>query len=170
MSAVEEDTRWVPVGFRNHDGQRGTGESVGEALLGRLLDRAHLVPPRLVGTLVAQEIAAAGGRDVAIHVQDYDQVHLQPLGGPGLCGKRVPIDDSREGLAFTTDDTVEDPLADGRVRLHLPMLDGSDRVGVLSLTLPAVTDGDRRLAQRLAGLVADAEGMRDGRHDENGVA
>ena len=35
------------------------------------------------------------------------------------------------------------------------MLDGSDRVGVLAFTLPAVDDNDRRLAQRLAGLTAD---------------
>jgi serine phosphatase RsbU (regulator of sigma subunit) len=44
---------------------------------------------------------------------------------------------------------------DGGVRLYMPMLDGSDRVGVLALTLPAVDDNDRRLAQRIAGLTAD---------------
>jgi serine phosphatase RsbU (regulator of sigma subunit) len=37
----------------------------------------------------------------------------------------------------------------------VPMLDGSDRVGVLGLTLPQVDDNDRRLAQRIAGLTAD---------------
>jgi hypothetical protein len=41
------------------------------------------------------------------------------------------------------------------VRLYLPMLDGSDRVGVLAFTLSTVDDNDRRLAQRLAGLTAD---------------
>ena len=35
------------------------------------------------------------------------------------------------------------------------MLDGSDRIGVLGLTLPRLTDYDRQLAQRLAGLAAD---------------
>jgi serine phosphatase RsbU (regulator of sigma subunit) len=54
-----------------------------------------------------------------------------------------------------SDTAVEDRRADGWVRMHLPMLDGSDRVGVLVLELPRVNDADRRLAQRLAGLVAD---------------
>ncbi len=41
------------------------------------------------------------------------------------------------------------------MRLFVPMLDGSDRVGILVFTLDAVDDHDRRLARRLAGLVAD---------------
>jgi serine phosphatase RsbU (regulator of sigma subunit) len=155
MPAGGEDRTSAPVGFRDRSGSRSVEESLGESLLGSLLDRAHLIPPRLVGALVAQEVRAAGGADVAIHLQDFDQVSLQPLGGPALVGRRVLIHESPEGQAFRTDALVELELPDGRRRLHLPMLDGSDRVGVFSLTLPRVADGDRRLAQRLAGLVAD---------------
>ena len=50
---------------------------------------------------------------------------------------------------------VERAEPDESVRLFLPMLNGSDRVGVLAFTLPEVADDDRRLAGRLAGLVAD---------------
>ena len=39
--------------------------------------------------------------------------------------------------------------------MYLPLLDGSDQVGVMALTLDAVDDDDRRLLRRLAGLVAD---------------
>jgi Stage II sporulation protein E (SpoIIE) len=39
--------------------------------------------------------------------------------------------------------------------MFLPLLDGSDEVGVLILTLTEVDDDDRRLLRRLAGLVAD---------------
>jgi hypothetical protein len=39
--------------------------------------------------------------------------------------------------------------------MYLPLLDGSDEVGVLALTLDAVDEDDRRLLRRLAGLVAD---------------
>ena len=49
---------------------------------------------------------------------------------------------------------MEVPQADG-VRMYLPLLDGSDQVGVMALTLDAVDDDDRRLLRRLAGLVAD---------------
>ena len=142
------------VGFADVEGRSRT-ESLGERVLGSLLDRAHLMPARLVGPLVAQEITAVGGTDVSIWLQDYDQRTLQPLSGPGLVGVPAPIDGSLPGRAFTQDARIEQPLADGCVRLYLPMLDGSDRVGVLAFTLPGVDDNDRRLAQRLAGLTAD---------------
>jgi Stage II sporulation protein E (SpoIIE) len=136
-------------------GGRSRDESLGERLLGSLLDRAHLMPPRLVGPLVAQEIAEMGGRDVAVYLQDFDHAVLRPLQGPGLVGSVEPIDGSPAGAAFRTDQRCEVPQDDGSVRLFVPMLDGSDRVGVLALTLPEVDDNDRRLAQRLAGLTAD---------------
>jgi hypothetical protein len=142
------------LGFADPGG-RTRGESLGERLLGSLLDRAHLMPPRLVGPLVAQEVAEMGGRDVAIYLQDFEHLMLRPLEGPGLVGDPEPIDGSHAGDAFRSDQRCEVPQSDGAVRLFLPMLDGSDRVGVLALTLPGVDDNDRRLAQRLAGLTAD---------------
>lgn len=142
------------VGFTDPDG-RSRQESLGERILGSLLDRAHLMPPRLVGPLVAQEIAAMGGRDVAIYLQDFEHAVLRPLGGPGLGGTPEPIDDSPAGTAFRTDRPYEVAQPDGATRLFMPMLDGSDRVGVLALTLPHVDDNDRRLSQRIAGLTAD---------------
>lgn len=142
------------IGFTDPDG-RSRVESLGERLLGSLLDRAHLMPPRLVGPLVAQEIVTMGGRDVAIYLQDFEHSVLRPLQGVGLTGAPEPIDDSDAGSAFRTDRTCEVPQPDGGIRMFVPMLDGSDRVGVLALTLPRVDDNDRRLAQRIAGLTAD---------------
>jgi serine phosphatase RsbU (regulator of sigma subunit) len=152
-------------GFRDVTGRCPPDESVGEWLLGTLLDRAHLIPPRLVGPLAAQQLRAAGADGVAIHLQDLDQVVLRPLEGPGLVGATVPIADSDVGRAFATDTVQEVPLPDGRVCLHVPMLDGSDRIGVLSLVLPEVDGHDRRLAQRVAALVADLVVTKDGYTD-----
>jgi len=151
MPSTGEDAGSRPAGFRAAFEGQPTAESLGEALLGRLLDRAHLTPPELVGPLVAQEARAVGVTEVGILLQDYDQAHLQPLRGRGLTGQPVPIAASPAGRAFATDEVVEEEQPDGSVRLLLPMLDGSDRVGVLT----RVNDADRRLAQRLAGLVAD---------------
>ncbi len=142
------------LGFADPDGRSRT-ESLGERLLGSLLDRAHLMPPRLVGPLVAQEIAAMGGTDVAIYLQDFEHMALRPLQGPRLGGSPQGIDSTPAGEAFRTDAAVEVTQDDGSVRMYVPMLDGSDRVGVLALTLPRVDDNDRRLAQRIAGLTAD---------------
>jgi hypothetical protein len=130
-------------------------EGFGERLLGQLLDRAHEMPPQLVAPLVAEEVSRVGGRDVSILLQCYEQLELVPLPGRGLVvGEAMPIDGSRAGDAFLSLTAVEDVQDDG-VRMHLPLLDGSDEVGVLALTLDSVDDADRRLLRRLAGLVAD---------------
>ena len=80
---------------------------------------------------------------------------LVPLAGARLL-VRAPqsIDESLAGRAFRTDKSVERPQDDG-VRLFVPLLDGTDRVGVLAFTLDAVDDDGRRLSRRLAGLIAD---------------
>jgi serine phosphatase RsbU (regulator of sigma subunit) len=154
MVTASEETE-PQAGFTDRDEGRPVAESAGERLLGALLDRVHLIAPRLVGQLIAQEARIAGATDVSIHLQDLAQLTLRPLTGRGLVGAPLPIADSLAGQAFSTEEPVEEPLPDGSVRLHLPMLDGSDRVGVLGLTLPRLDDHDRQLAQRLAGLVAD---------------
>lgn len=130
-------------------------EGFGERLLGQLLDRAHEMPPQLLAPLVAEEVHRIGGRDVSILLQDYGQLELVPLPGRGLTvGDAVPIDGSRAGEAFLRLTAVEDEQDDG-VRMYLPLLDGSDEVGVMAITLDTVEDDDRRLLRRLAGLVAD---------------
>ncbi|MEU1630293.1 PP2C family protein-serine/threonine phosphatase [Streptomyces sp. NPDC020096] len=130
-------------------------EGFGERLLGVLLDRAHEMPPQLIAPLIAEEVARVGGRDVSILLQDYGQLLLVPLPGRGLTvGEPEPIGDSHAGAAFLHATTVEVAQADG-VRMYLPLLDGSDQVGVMVLTLDVVDDDDRRLLRRLAGLVAD---------------
>lgn len=130
-------------------------EGFGERLLGQLLDRAHEMPAHLIAPLVAEEAAKVGGRDVSIYLQDYEQLMLAPLPGRGLrVGDALPIDGSHAGQAFLSKRVVEERQAE-HVRMYLPLLDGSDVVGVMALTLDAVEEDDRRLLRRLAGLVAD---------------
>ncbi|MDO0914861.1 PP2C family protein-serine/threonine phosphatase [Streptomyces sp. DT2A-34] len=140
---------------RPDEGVLDRSEGFGERLLGVLLDRAHEMPPQLIAPLIAEEVARVGGRDVSILLQDYGQLVLVPLPGQRLMvGEPEPIGDSPAGTAFLHATTVEVPQSDG-VRMYLPLLDGSDQVGVMALTLDTVDDDDRRLLRRLAGLVAD---------------
>ncbi len=130
-------------------------EGFGERLLGTMIDRAHEMPPQLIAPLVAEVIAAIGGRDVAVFLPDYDQMHLVPLRGKGLVtGEPELIDESLAGRAFLSDAMIEEVLTAG-VRCFVPLLDGTDRVGVLAFTTNRPDDDDRRLARRFAGLVAD---------------
>jgi serine phosphatase RsbU (regulator of sigma subunit) len=146
----------VTEGGRHPDkGMVDRSEGFGERLLGVLLDRAHEMPPQLIAPLIAEEVSHVGGRDVSILLQDYGQLYLVPLPGRRLVvGEPEPIGDSHAGTAFLHATPVEVSQADG-VRMFLPLLDGSDQVGVLALTLDTVDDDDRRLLRRLAGLVAD---------------
>lgn len=99
-------------------------------------------------------VAGVGGRDVSVLLQDYEQLMLVPLPGRRLTvGERAPIDGPPAGTAFRSRTPVEVPQADG-VRIYLPLLGGSDQVGVLALSLDTVVDDDRRLLHRLAGLAA----------------
>ncbi|MBT2401976.1 PP2C family protein-serine/threonine phosphatase [Streptomyces sp. ISL-100] len=130
-------------------------EGFGERLLGVLLDRAHEMPPQLIAPLIAEEVARVGGRDVSILLQDYAQELLVPLPGRGLLvGEPEVIGESSAGTAFLRAKPIQERQADG-VRVYLPLLDGSDEVGVMALTLDTIDDDDRRLLRRLAGLVAD---------------
>lgn len=130
-------------------------ESFGEALLGAVLDRAHELPPHLVGPLFADVVERLGGRRPQVLLQDYGQLLLVPLRGEGLTGgDPQDIDASAAGRCFLDAQRVEVPEDDG-VRVYLPLLDGGDQVGVMAVTLNRVDDDDRRLLGRLSGLVAD---------------
>ncbi|RKN04500.1 PP2C family protein-serine/threonine phosphatase [Streptomyces radicis] len=131
-------------------------EGYGERLLGLLLDRVRQMPPQLIAPLVAEEVGRMGGRDVSILLQDYAQETLVPLPGRGLVvGQPEPVADSPAWRSFLRGEVVEVPQHPSGVRMYLPLLDGSDQVGVMSLTLDTVHDDDRRLLRRLGGLVAD---------------
>lgn len=130
-------------------------EGFGERLLGTMIERAHEMPPQLIAPLVAEVVSAIGGSDVTVFLQDYEQRALVPLPGRGLVvGQAEPIDGSDAGRAFLGDATVEGAV-DAGVRLFVPLLDGTDRVGVLAFTMAGLDENDRRLARRFAGLLAD---------------
>lgn len=140
-------------------------ESFGEELLGMLLDRAHELPPHLVGPLIAETVARMGGRAPQILLQDYGQQQLVPLPADGVAaGDPQPIDRSEAGRCFLESRSVEAPTADG-VRVHLPLLDGGDQVGVLSVTMDGIDDDARRLLHRIAGLAADLLQTKNGYTD-----
>ena len=125
------------------------------ALLGNLIDKSHLTPPDEVATLVAREAEAVGLRDVRIYLQDYDQTTLMPL--PVADAEPLePLSVARSlaGRAFSGH-VPQESVTDSGVLMWLPMFDGTDRVGVLRLTVAEATDSTRRLARRLAGATAD---------------
>jgi hypothetical protein len=124
-------------------------------LLGAILDRQHVTAPPDFPAMVAQEAQTEGLLELALYLQDYDQLSLLPLQVPGQDCREEQIDGSVPGRAFAANATVEVPADNGGTRLWLPMLNGTDRVGVLGVTVATVDDDTRRLARRVTGLVAE---------------
>jgi serine phosphatase RsbU (regulator of sigma subunit) len=124
-------------------------------LLGAILDRQHVIASPDFPEMVAQEAEAEGLLDLALYLQDYDQLSLLPLHVPGQDRREEQIDGSVPGRAFVTNTPIEVPADEGDTRIWLPMLNGTDRVGVLGVTVEIVDDVTRRLARRLSGLVAE---------------
>lgn len=125
-----------------------------------LLEASAGAPPeRLLAS-----IEAAGdtlGVRFVVHLIDYAQRHLVPVrhdGGSGtlVTGTAAVVEATMAGRAFRRTQTVVGD-ADGMTTLWVPLLDGSERLGVLEVCLPAPSiASDPQLRQQcewLAGLI-----------------
>ena len=124
-------------------------------LLGAIVDKVRLTPPDGLAEMLACEAAAVGFDDLLIYLQDYDQMALLPLPAGGHAADAQLVDGTMAGRVFATNTPMEAPAEGGATRLWLPMLDGTDRVGVLGVSVEDPDDLTRRSARRLAGLIAE---------------
>lgn len=114
-------------------------------LLARMLEEAHELPPWLVPAFARRHAQELGAEDATVYLQDYDQRLLVPLTDDSLQGTvtgAVRVDGTMAGRAFMYGSTVAATRED-TTRLFLPLIDGTDRVGVLEVSLPAAADDDR---------------------------
>jgi hypothetical protein len=135
-------------------------------VLAKLLEQAHLMPPDALTDVVGEHARSLGIDAVRIYLADLQQRYLRPLSSAGT--SQVPalaIDSTLAGRAFQTieiqrtggehgvDGTDE---TRGPYRLWVPLMDGTERLGVLELVIrdvgEAVLDRCRALAS-LTGLI-----------------
>ena len=123
-----------------------------------LLEVTHLAQPDELPDLVAEHATTLGLDDLVVYLVDYEHTTLvpvprrqQPIDRPVL-----RIDGTVGGRAFTETTTYEVAAGqEGRRRLWLPLVDGTDRLGVVELTAPApVTDQLLTYCERYAHLTA----------------
>ncbi|GAA0584066.1 PP2C family protein-serine/threonine phosphatase [Paractinoplanes ferrugineus] len=119
--------------------------------VGDILRQSHLWRPDQLTTYV-ESAAARLGLHTTVWVVDYEQVSLRALPVPGRpVPPPVPIDGTAMGRAFTL---VRTRRADGEDRWWVPMVNGTDRLGVLEVAGPGAADpefGSR--CETLAGLI-----------------
>jgi hypothetical protein len=142
------------------------------ALFSEMLRRTHLSAPSDLAAIVRDQVTVAGGADATIYLVDYEQEHLIPVPvEPGdragteaaaLAGESrvLAVEGTIAGRCYSASEviSIETDQAD-RQRLWLPLLDGTERLGVLSLTVPAgpvaVPDQVGRVWEPFAHLIAE---------------
>jgi phosphoserine phosphatase RsbU/P len=129
-------------------------------LLAELIDVAHFVGPSGLAAIV-EDSAARAGVGVTIHLVDHEQEHLRVLSRHLASHLDAPVPDplpvgaSVAGRAFMT--LVPVPTTGERPGLWMPVVNGTERIGVLEVRLPPGADpaahGTLAGARLLAGLV-----------------
>ena len=96
------------------------------------------------------------GIHATVYLVDIEQRSLHTLPEPGVVADAVPIEGSLAGRCYMT----VTPLVASRdpIRFWMPLIDGTERLGVLDLTLPAGLDPDKEDVfeniDAIAGLLA----------------
>jgi serine/threonine protein phosphatase PrpC len=141
----------VPDALEANETQRLT-------LLNELLRRTHLSTPSDLASVVLEQAADAGARDGALYLVDYELSSLVPLPRRGAAPlEPLSIAGTVPGRAFSTTAIVRAPAGEaGRQRVWIPLLDGTERLGVIALSLPEEQLSEDWIAtwERYAHLVA----------------
>ena len=127
------------------------GSIRGEGSLAELLDATATSPADRLPVLAARAAERLGARDLQLYLVDHAQMLLIPIDG----GDLLAVEGTLAGLAFRRIELQVHDTDDGAVRLWVPLLDGTDRLGVMALTLPAAGAAERQRVRRLATLLAD---------------
>jgi hypothetical protein len=129
------------------------------AALQTVLRASHLVTPDDIPALTADAARRIGADNALIYVIDYDQTTLVPLEDPRQppVYKPVGVDGTLAGRAYT-DIAQFATEADSVETLWTPLLDGTERLGVLQLLFPTGTkldDGLLAMCRDFAALLAE---------------
>jgi serine phosphatase RsbU (regulator of sigma subunit) len=141
---------------------RDTDTDVLSAIM-RFMRGTHLLAPHHLPQHVADHVADLGLMDLHLYVADLQQKALVPFLPPAgpESSKRptvLPVDSTLAGHAYQHVQMVHQDTARGTVLVWVPLLNGTERLGVLAAALgPSTPDGDAlddRL-RLLASLVAE---------------
>jgi hypothetical protein len=146
--AVGGDDHGTPLPVESRPGP----SSGAYAQVAALLHESRRQAPDQIGSFLARRVASFGMLDLSVYLTDFEQRRLVPISGSAETAS-IGMDDSTGGRSFTTATQVDEPTGGG-VRLWSVVVDGAARLGVISVTLPALDDADRALADSLAGVVA----------------
>ncbi|MFC3897300.1 PP2C family protein-serine/threonine phosphatase [Lentzea rhizosphaerae] len=117
-------------------------------MLADLLEDSHLITLEQLPGLVGQRAAAAGFSEILIMLTDLREESLVTLDPGGV--RRFPVDASLAGRAFRDVALITTACEGGR-HFWIPLLDGTERLGVLGAVAP---DDSRSTVDRLKALAS----------------
>jgi hypothetical protein len=110
--------------------------------LGAALRATQAADPVSIPELVLHLAAELGATDVVLYLVDFAQKTLEPVPDRSAHADvphREAVAATMAGRAFTDQRAITSERHDG-ARVWVPILEGSDRTGVLALTVPIVSD------------------------------
>src|SRR4051812_26486083 len=134
------------------------GEHVGTMFL-EVLRRTHLSAPEDLACILAEEARQIGVASLVIYVVDYEQRTLVPVPAPDAhASGPLSVEGTVAGRAFASTKIIEIEAATGEGRrLWVPLLDGTERIGVVCVSLPGREPVPRALhtaCERYAHFIA----------------
>jgi stage II sporulation SpoE-like protein len=127
-------------------------------LLAELLRRTHLSAPGDLARVVADQARTLGAEEVDLYLIDYELSALMPLpSSPDDEREVIPVTGTIAGRAYTMTTIVQSSDAGGGLRrVWLPLMDGTERIGVMAAAFRAAEISDDTVAvlERYAHLVA----------------
>ncbi|MCU4184428.1 serine/threonine-protein phosphatase [Acidiferrimicrobium sp. IK] len=130
-----------------------------EALVDRLIDDAHLASAHELPRLLERHVDALGCSDGRAFLADLQQNALMPFVDGDVNGQATPlsVDSTLAGWVFQRLEVRLQDLPGEGVRVWIPLLDGTDRLGVMAATVHdrgALGAGDGALMVRLRRLAS----------------
>jgi len=133
--------------------------SLAGEMLQEILRRTHLSSAPDLATVVAEEARTIGIDPLALYLVDQEQKRLMPVPYPGAQDREpLPIRGTVAGRVFASTSIVQLEAEGGGRRLWLPLIDGTERLGVVEMSFSArreaLSEALVALCERLSHLVA----------------
>jgi serine phosphatase RsbU (regulator of sigma subunit) len=148
-----------PVGAGSLPGESAGIAPLAGELLQEILRRTHLSSAPDLASVVAEEARLIGVDPLKIYLLDHEQKHLIPVPSPGTQDREtLPIQGTVAGRAFASTSMLQLEDDDGGRRLWLPLIDGTERLGVVEMSFggrrEALAEAMVALCERLSHLIA----------------
>jgi serine phosphatase RsbU (regulator of sigma subunit) len=140
----------------------GDCESAAARLYTRFLRRTHLSQPSELADVVVEELTSVlGASEVVLFLVNHEQTALVPVPSTRSPHRTQQLlEATMAGRCFITMTILSGTAEPGRRRMWVPVIDGTDRLGVLELMVDEPADESERsllvVVERYAHAVAQA--------------